>query len=64
MAVHTIWAKAFAQIVWTATEPDAGGFRQVSFSVEGEPTSVFDDDLAEQSGAVSRVDYDAYAPLE
>jgi spore germination protein GerM len=56
-------AQALAQIVWTATEPDAGGFSRVRFSVEGEPTSVFDDDLAAQS-AVTRVDYDAFAPLE
>ena len=31
-------AQAFAQIVWTATEPGAGGYRQVRFSVDGEPT--------------------------
>jgi spore germination protein GerM len=56
-------AQAFAQIVWTATELDAGGYRQVRFSVEGEPTPVLDGDGAEQDGTVTRSDYDALRPV-
>ncbi|MFL6204529.1 MAG: GerMN domain-containing protein [Acidimicrobiales bacterium] len=55
-------AQAFAQMVWTATEPGAGGFRQVRFSVDGEPTPVLDGDGAEQEGPVTRADYDSLAP--
>jgi len=55
-------AQAFAQMVWTATEPDAGGYRQVRFLREGEPTSVPDDELALKEGAVTRADYSAYSP--
>jgi hypothetical protein len=57
-------AQAFAQIVWTATEPGSGGFRQVRFSVDGEPTPVLDGDGAEQEGPVRRADYGALAPLD
>jgi spore germination protein GerM len=57
-------AHAFAQMVWTATEPEAGGFRQVRFSVNGEPTTVLDGNGAEQEGAVTRGDYDALSPLQ
>jgi len=57
-------AHAFAQMVWTATEPGAGGFRQVRFSVDGEPTPVLDGDGAEQEGPVTRADYDALAPMD
>jgi spore germination protein GerM len=57
-------ARAFAQIVWTATEISAGGYRQVRFSVEGEPTPVLDDDGAEQEGPVTRAHYDAFRPLD
>ena len=56
-------AQAFAQMVWTATEPDAGGYRQVRFSVEGEPTPVLDGAGVEQDGTVTRVHYDALRPL-
>ena len=45
--------------MWTATEPDAGGYRQVRFLVDGEPTTVLDGDGAEQDGAVTRADYSA-----
>jgi len=57
-------AQAFAQMVWTATEPGAGGYRQVRFSVDGEPTPVLDGDGAEQEGAVTRGDYNALAPRD
>ena len=57
-------ARAFAQIVWTATEPDAGEFRQVRFSVDGEPTRVLDGDGAEQEGPVTRADYNNLAPRD
>jgi len=57
-------AQAFAQIVYTATEPAAGGYRQVRFSVDGEPTAVLDGDLVEQDRPVTRADYrDTLAPL-
>ena len=56
-------AQAFAQIVWTATALDAGGYRQVRFSVDGERTPVLDGDGAEQTGTVTRADYDALRPL-
>jgi spore germination protein GerM len=55
-------ARAFAQMVWTATEPGAGGYRQVSFSVEGERTPVLDGNGVEQDGTVTRADYDALRP--
>jgi len=55
-------AQAFAQMVWTATEPEAGGYRQVRFSVDGEPTPVPDADSAEQEGPVTRSDYDRFSP--
>ncbi len=55
-------AKAFAQIVWTVTEPDGGGYRRVRFLVEGEPTFVLDAEGVEKEGAVSRADYAAVAP--
>jgi spore germination protein GerM len=55
-------AQAFAQIVWTVTEPDAGGYRQVRFLVDGEATPVLDGDGAEQDDAVARTDYTTYAP--
>jgi Sporulation and spore germination len=56
-------AQAFAQMVWTATEPGAGGYRQVRFSVDGEPTTVLDGDGAEQQDTVTRADYDALRPV-
>ena len=56
-------AQAFAQIVWTVTEPDAGGYRQVRFLVDGVATPVLDGDGAEQEGTVARSDYTAFAPL-
>jgi hypothetical protein len=55
-------AQAFAQMVWTATEPDAGGFRQVRFFVDGEPTTVLDGDGTEKDGPVTRLDYDTFEP--
>jgi spore germination protein GerM len=55
--------QAFAQIVWTATEPTAGGYRQVRFSVDGEPTPVLDGAGAEQEGPVTRGSYDALRPV-
>ena len=57
-------AQAFAQIVWTATEPDAGGFSQVRFSVDGEPTAVLDGQGNNQEGPVRRASYDEFAPLD
>ena len=56
-------AQAFAQIVYTVTEPDAGGFRQVRFSREGEPVPALDGEGVEQEGPVTRADYDSLAPL-
>ncbi len=55
-------AKAFAQIVWTVTERDGGGYRNVRFLVEGEPTFVLDASGVEKEGAVTRADYAALAP--
>jgi spore germination protein GerM len=55
-------AQAFAQMVWTATERGAGGFRQVRFSVDGEPTPVLDGEGAEIEGPVTRQNYDAFTP--
>ena len=57
-------AQAFAQIVWTATEPEAGGFSQVRFSVDGEPTAVLDGQGNNQEGPVRRASYDEFAPLD
>jgi len=56
-------AQAFAQIVWTATEPEAGGFRQVRFSVDGDPTAVLDGEGNNQEGPVTRASYDEFAPI-
>lgn len=55
-------AQAFAQIVYTATEPGAGGFRAVRFLVDGESITVLNGDGAEEEGAVSRSDYAAFGP--
>jgi spore germination protein GerM len=55
-------AKAFAQIVWTVTEPDAGDFRQVRFIVDSQPIRALDADGVEKEGAVTRADYTALAP--
>lgn len=55
-------AKAFAQIVYTVTAPEAGGFRRVRFVVDNEPVRAIDADLVEQEGAVTRSDYRAMAP--
>ena len=55
-------AQAFAQIVWTATEPSAGGYTRVRFLVDGESTTVFDADGASTEDAVSRADYSAFSP--
>jgi spore germination protein GerM len=57
-------AQAFAQIVWTATEPEAGGYRQVRFSVDGEPTAVLDGEGNNQEGPVTRASYDEFSPLD
>jgi spore germination protein GerM len=57
-------AQAFAQMVWTATAPEAGGYTQVRFLVEGEPTTVLDGDGAVLERAVLRRDYSEFAPLE
>lgn len=57
-------ARAFAQIVWTVTEPDGGGFRSVRFVVDGEPIRALDAEGAEQEGAVTRADYSAVRPPE
>jgi spore germination protein GerM len=55
-------AKAFAQIVWTVTGPDAGGYRSVRFFVGGEARNALDADGVEKDGAVTRQDYAALAP--
>jgi len=55
-------AKAFAQIVWTVTRPDAGGYRSVRFFVDGEASTVLDADGVEKDGPVTRQDYSALAP--
>ena len=57
-------AQAFAQIVWTATEQDAGGYRRVLFFVDGEPTTVLlgDGTETEPGSPVSRVDYERFEP--
>jgi len=55
-------AEAFGQIVWTATEPDAGGYRTVRLFVEGEPTTVLDGEGAEKDGPVTRADYTNLSP--
>ena len=54
-------AQAFAQIVWTATEPEAGGYRQVRFSVDGEPTPCSTARAWNQEGPVTRASYDEFA---
>jgi spore germination protein GerM len=55
-------AQAFAQIVWTATEPSAGGFNFVRFLVDGTPRTVIDGDGVEQEGAVDRADFSSFSP--
>ena len=55
-------AQAFAQMVWTATEPDSGGFTRVRVLVDGSPTTVIDGDGFEQD-TVMRRDYGELAPL-
>jgi spore germination protein GerM len=54
-------AQAFAQMVWTATEPSAGGYRQVRFLVDGTPTTVLDGDGVEQE-VLTRADYSPLSP--
>jgi spore germination protein GerM len=54
--------QAFAQMVWTATEPEAGGYDQVRFLVDGRRTTVIDGDGVEQD-AVMRRSYGELAPL-
>ncbi len=54
-------AKAFAQIVWTVTEP-GGGIRQVRFIVDGVEIRAPDARGNPLEGAVSRVDYAALSP--
>jgi spore germination protein GerM len=55
-------AQAFAQIVWTATEPGAGGFDRVRFLVEGESSTVLDGDGVDKDGSVRRADYSNFSP--
>ena len=55
-------SQAFAQIVWTATEPSAGGYTNVRFLVDGVPQSVIDGEGVEKEGAVSRADYSSFSP--
>jgi spore germination protein GerM len=51
--------KAFAQIVWTVTDPGSG-VDQVLFLVDGEEIRAQNADGAEQEGAVERDDYNAF----
>ena len=55
-------AQAFGQIVWTATEPGAGGYSKVRIFVEGEPTTVLDGEVANKEGPVDRSDYTNLSP--
>ncbi len=55
-------AQAFAQIVWTATEPSAGGHSDVRFLVDGTPGTVIDGEGVQQEGPVSRADYSNLSP--
>jgi len=55
-------ARAFAQIVWTVTEPD-GGIRQVRFVVNGVEIRAPDARGNPLDGAVSRVDYASLSPV-
>jgi spore germination protein GerM len=55
-------SQAFAQIVWTATEPAAGGYDSVRFLVDGVPRTVIDGDGVERAGPVSRSDYSNFSP--
>jgi len=55
-------AQAFGQIVWTATEPDAGGYRTVRILVDGEPNLVLDGEVANTEGPVTRADYTNLSP--
>ena len=55
-------AQAFAQMVWTATEPDAGGYQRVRFFVEGEPTTVLLGNGTETEDPVTRVAYVRFEP--
>ena len=55
-------AQAFGQIVWTATEPDAGGYRAVRILVDGEPNLVLDGEVANKEGPVTRADYTNLSP--
>ena len=54
-------ALAFAQIVFTATDPSTD-VRRVRFLVEGVPRSVFDGDGVETAGPVTRRDYVNFDP--
>ncbi len=54
-------ARAFAQIVWTVTEPD-GGIREVRFVVDGVAIRAPDARGNPLDGAVSRADYAALSP--
>ena len=53
-------AKAFAQIVYTATDHD--DVSQVGFYVEGEPIPALDAEGVEREGAVTRADYRPWQP--
>jgi len=53
-------AKAFAQIVYTATDHD--DVNQVAFYVEGEPIPALDAEGVEREGAVTRADYRPWQP--
>jgi len=53
-------AKAFAQIVYTATDHD--DVNQVGFYVEGEPIPALDAEGVEREGAVTRADYRPWQP--
>lgn len=55
-------SQAFAQIVWTATEPSAGGYTNVRFLVDGVPQPVIDGEGVQQEGAVDRADYSSFSP--
>lgn len=55
-------SQAFAQIVWTATEPSAGAYRNVRFLIDGTPQSILDGDGVEQEGSVTRADYSRFSP--
>jgi spore germination protein GerM len=55
-------AQAFGQIVWTATEPGAGGYNAVRILVDGEPDLVLDGGVVNKEGPVDRGDYTNLSP--